>query len=457
MAGSPHPTGSPGAAPKAVTQPASRWQYRFVRPTGGTPPTGQTALQALVDGIRGGGGHSPGDVIVAILDTCPPVPAPGRNPYMDIVRTAVSFDPPPSLPTAAFAALEGRLPDWGQFHDDPHVLSDYKIADHGLFVAGIIHDIAPTADTRLIRVLNDYGVGDMLALANVIDQLLTEFAALHQNNRDRRLVINMSLGSEIPPGEELLREWLPNVAQLPLLRGHLDRIPDLTTALDERANELPEQEQVPVLNVINRILLRTHCGFERVFKRMQTGVFQNHVLVVAAAGNDFDVFETHGPSSKPRREEPRWPARYDNVFGVASVRADAAYTPTEYSNRGDVRLLVNGVATNGGEATRDALNDLPTIKNPTEAIVGLFSALTVPPNISISNPNGWVAWAGTSFATPVIAAIAADLWIVDRQPTPPQIMDHIRNVFSSVPPNPANTNPNRVDTPVIYAEQVPMS
>jgi len=31
------------------------------------------------------------------------------------------------------------------------------MADHGLFVAGIIHSIAPQASLHLIRVLNDFG------------------------------------------------------------------------------------------------------------------------------------------------------------------------------------------------------------------------------------------------------------------------------------------------------------
>jgi hypothetical protein len=37
----------------------------------------------------------------------------------------------------------------------------YRMTDHGLFVAGIIHTIAPQAELHLIEVLNPYGVGDL--------------------------------------------------------------------------------------------------------------------------------------------------------------------------------------------------------------------------------------------------------------------------------------------------------
>ncbi len=37
---------------------------------------------------------------------------------------------------------------------------DYKMTDHGLFIAGIIHSIVPKAEIHLIEVLNQFGVGD---------------------------------------------------------------------------------------------------------------------------------------------------------------------------------------------------------------------------------------------------------------------------------------------------------
>src|SRR3712207_9210754 len=62
----------------------------------------------------------------------------------------------------------------------------YKMPDHGLFVAGIIRSIAPFAEIRLIRVLDDFGIGDMGAVAQVLLQL----PHLMGNGKDR-LVINL--------------------------------------------------------------------------------------------------------------------------------------------------------------------------------------------------------------------------------------------------------------------------
>jgi len=38
-------------------------------------------------------------------------------------------------------------------------LYGYKLPDHGLFVTGIIRDLAPRANIECVRVLNDYGIG----------------------------------------------------------------------------------------------------------------------------------------------------------------------------------------------------------------------------------------------------------------------------------------------------------
>ncbi len=42
-------------------------------------------------------------------------------------------------------------------HDLYNQPAYYKMADHGLFVTGLIRDVAPGAHIRLIRILNDYG------------------------------------------------------------------------------------------------------------------------------------------------------------------------------------------------------------------------------------------------------------------------------------------------------------
>src|SRR5205085_1736215 len=65
----------------------------------------------------------------------------------------------------------------------------YFMPDHGIFVAGLIRDIAPRARIRLIRILNDFGGGDLYTLFAALTDLEQELT----RGEIRRLVINLSL------------------------------------------------------------------------------------------------------------------------------------------------------------------------------------------------------------------------------------------------------------------------
>src|SRR5205814_8574414 len=67
----------------------------------------------------------------------------------------------------------------------------------------------------------------------------------------------------------------------------------------------------------------------------------------------------------------------------------------------------NGVAVYGGN-----LGKLPAGGAPEEKdkVISIFSADKLPLTRA-DNDTGWVYWVGTSFATPIISAIAADLWM----------------------------------------------
>jgi hypothetical protein len=120
----------------------------------------------------------------------------------------------------------------------------------------------------------------------------------------------------------------------------------------------------------------------------------NNCLVVAAAGNDsLDEVAAH-----QARMEPRLPARFETVLGVAATTSDPRQ-PARYSNLGDERELGDHVATFGGNAT-DSLE-------PQDAVIGLYSG-----EFPEGRPNetGWAYWSGTSFATALVSGIAANLW-----------------------------------------------
>ena len=67
-----------------------------------------------------------------------------------------------------------------------------EIADHGLFIAGIIHDIAPSAKIECVRVLDLYCVGDLYMFHDAlqyIENRMLQGGDLYQ----QPVVINMSL------------------------------------------------------------------------------------------------------------------------------------------------------------------------------------------------------------------------------------------------------------------------
>ena len=73
--------------------------------------------------------------------------------------------------------------------DASHQSRYYLMPDHGLFVSGIIRDLAPRAHIRLVRILNDFGGSDLYSLFAILTDLERELVS----GTIRRLVINLSL------------------------------------------------------------------------------------------------------------------------------------------------------------------------------------------------------------------------------------------------------------------------
>jgi subtilisin family serine protease len=145
---------------------------------------------------------------------------------------------------------------------------------------------------------------------------------------------------------------------------------------------------------------RLHAPVRRLMEVLQA----HNCLLVAAAGND-SVFR--GIERTPRWG-PRIPALYDSVLGVAADTVRPA-VPAPYSNRGEVPAvkLRDAVATLGGDLAPDGLS-------PRSGVIGVYSAKQFPPLLPpappAANTTGWAEWSGTSFATPIMSGIAANLW-----------------------------------------------
>lgn len=294
-------TGGPGAQPvPARIEDGAWWQSAGAEVAGA--PFSFSLPPALAQSTAAGSG-----VQVTILDTAP-APEELRRAFNrwqgehPLIRELLG--PTGALPSARLRvspgddALFARLnSEDGGFQLDDH---RYRMADHGLFVAGIIHSIAPQADLHLIRVLNDFGVGTLETIARGLHSAYT------QRDRSLPLVINMSLTLSLP------------------LRGH--RYPAIGPARLFADAGFIERMGWP---------LRWVCDL----------LEQDDVLIVAAAGNDAL------PGNRPFARQP---AAFDSVIGVGALGRDGS--PAVYSNLADQPSHI-GIATFGGDTDASGAAD----------------------------------------------------------------------------------------------------
>lgn len=141
----------------------------------------QIDLQA--DG-SGRGNLSGKGVTVAVFDTSPFAPGVRPAPLAEPVNLTLAFPPLlNALPPAPVPTASGAM------------TNPITVADHGLFAAGLVYAVAPASDIHLVRVLNEYGCGDLWTLNNAIN----EFAAQRSEEGGlENVVLNLSLGVHQP-------------------------------------------------------------------------------------------------------------------------------------------------------------------------------------------------------------------------------------------------------------------
>ncbi len=424
-------SGSPAAPPEPVPYESAppSWQFRFEDP-----------FACIVEAAKS---HQHlGRLAIIVLDTCPDPGALaaktyGNNPLFDAIhgrvllpgasaQSAVTLTPYPNA-ADAFADMVGAIPDWpgykGAFFDPPEGDQverklDYGIANHGIFIAGMLRSILPNADIRVIQMLDDTGVAALdhvfFALTKVRD------AAIHE---EKSVVVNMSWTTSTLIGGY---GWAQSV-------------------------------------------------YDRVFALFMESMMQMRVLCVAAAGNNnltsvaLGRTDTGSSTAGGQHDRSRYPARYanssgqpigfPNIIGVAAAKLGAR-AAAEYSNAAPER----GVATIGGNARlvgHDAAHDVlglsqmvhvePMIEGEPpkwDGIAGIYGDDAIPFS-NVPNKTGWVYWAGTSFATPIIAAIAASMWLATDLTAAPSdvISEIIARALGAGHPIP------ELATSAIYAEQ----
>jgi len=256
----------------------------------------------------------------------------------------------------------------------------FRMADHGLFIAGIVRDIAPEAHVECIRALSDFCVGDSKAFAKTLETIQNRM--LHVNPDDgnkqgdlyqKQVVINMSL--VVPPDYILLKQGMN-----------------------------PDQVRQDLFNAIQPL---TNLG----------------AIFVASAGNEGDArYKPANPMNM--RPNALYPAAFayhgagssmglgNSMIPVGAVDKDG--NPASYScYPGDL-----GIAVYGGDVPKKFKRDKSgcfTEAEDIDALIGIYTSLSYPallledcrPTYPVPNAHGWAYWSGTSFATPIIAALVA--------------------------------------------------
>lgn len=259
----------------------------------------------------------------------------------------------------------------------------FKMLDHGLFIAGIVHDIAPHARVECIRVMNDYCVSDSNLFLNAlyyIQNRMSPGGDLYQ----RPVVINLSC-------------VIPTIVEL-----------------DSAGINLNAGVPFNVLTQINQALL---------------ALAQLGAIIPASSGNEADLRENPGGMRPPAL----YPAAFGDpapinpgfppIHGVIPVGAvDKDSNATSYS----CYPGSNGIATYGGEVPLVDPADPPS-NDPdvtvNDTVRGIYSAARYPalskdsPAHPYKAPNNhaWASWVGTSFATPIVSAVAARVLDLHRR------------------------------------------
>lgn len=269
----------------------------------------------------------------------------------------------------------------------------FPIPDHGLFVAAAAAQVAgwenfslhPSVLNRIsdpktrdnlatleggiqvesVRVLGEYGVGDTFQLVWQLERLANSIQA------GEKVIVNLSLVINTPPERFALKRLFGAKA------------PASADALH----------------------VALHAAIRKLHKA--------GALIVAAAGNS--------SAGEAVRHRALYPAAFDEVLAVTAAVPDGT-KEAYYANR----VFSNGVAVFGGTVKKDIRNG-KIIVDEKFPLDGPFTDSKVPVyGEDPANDSGQVLWAGTSFATPRVAGLAARFWLAEPSLSNKALADKIR-------------------------------
>jgi hypothetical protein len=305
--------------------------------------------------------HQGEGVIVGVFDTSPfddeedgweTVEWVNPAMYTETLTMRVSY--PEVVNTIEFTSSNGSAEPDSEVHDD--------VRDHGLFVAGLVHAVAPASEIRLVRVLNEDGCGDLYLLSEALARFTAEVRA-KARREDRPLegvVINLSLGVHDPEEGVILDACSPEVPEN--LKGPENAIESLCTALSTAYSE--------------GAVIVAAAG--------------NHPYSKTKAGDDSD--------NEGDRQPAQIPAAYDFVIGVKASNAEGRAAC--FSNEGDLFAP-------GGEGDSDK-DCAPNVRGCSgDCDFAVIGPVLSPPQGAAYWPTRYAYWSGTSFSAPLVSGLAA--------------------------------------------------
>ncbi len=269
----------------------------------------------------------------------------------------------------------------------------WDVSDHGLFVADVLNDMAPGATMSVYRVADEYGTGDLLHLAQAVEQAIGAAGG-------RKLVLNFSLGMIAP----LAMFWKVLADPGRYAADAANWSADLGASAADPAAALKELLAVGLVEQGTNRFARELGALQYLFDFAELP----NVLAVASAGND------SCPGPPKRIAGPRIPAAVNGVLAVSDFvspnrNANTRWERVWFSNDDDFFPTNDGIGAYGGGTTTDGTTSHYWMP------VGLFAskeypvAPPVPPQLP-ANDTGFAKWEGTSFAAPVVAGFAACIW-----------------------------------------------
>lgn len=286
-----------------------------------------------------------------------------------------------------------------KFYQSTH--PEFDVSAHGLFIADILCNVVQSAQSHnvngnpdapktpgpdvlrhiyLVEGLSRWGTGTMETITRGLKRVLDAARA----NPDTRIVLNCSFTLQMPRNDATRVTY---------------GLPD-ADGCDEMFQEK--------LNALLKVS-KEEKGMSSILQPVFDLLREEGVMIVAAAGNDWDNIA--GQAASNRRPIARYPAAYDSVVGVASLRVKnksglKGDIIARYSNRAD-EPPGKGFAVFGGNVHANAASSYLQA-DPNEGIAGLYVG-TFPDGTSAQDAEWRGYWAGTSFAAPIVSGALAVL------------------------------------------------